>query len=210
MQHHRPKLRKSLAPTRCVCVTYVTSGGITHTHGLHVRILTVLQASTRAKDPTESGLEAWWAERQGLVSGAIKVASWLLKHSNMPGASALAAVMDKVVEAAAGATENREECKRLAFLVRTCDTALADAGTQDKLLPSGKAEELLKALEEVLEEAVVIVEVFGQKHGMTTRLVQYSGDADAFTKIHRRLDDCMKVGKCTSCLSACLSKLISN
>ena len=180
-------------------------GAYRHHHGpCMLIILTVLQASTRAKDPIETPLEAWWAEHQGLASGAIKVASMFINASGMPGAGALAAVMAKVVEAAAGATENRESCKRLAILVRTCDIALADAGTKANLLQSGQAEELLEALKQAMEEAAAVAEEFGQKRGMVMRLVKYNGDADAFKQIHHRLDDCMKVGKCSSCLSSSL------
>ena len=161
----------------------------------------VLQASTRAKDPIEAPLEAWWAKHQRIASGAIKVTSMLIAASGMPGAGALSAVMAKVVEAAAGATENRESCKRLAFLVRTCDVALADAGTEENLRQSGQAERLLEALKHAMEEAAAVAEEFGQKSGMVMRLVRYSGDADAFKQIHQRLDHCMKVIKCLSCLS---------
>ena len=164
-------------------------------------ILTVFQTSTRAKDPNEAPLEAWWAEVQGIASGAIKVTAMLIHASGLPGAGVMSAVMVKVVEAAAGATENRGSCKRLAFLVRTCDIALADAGTEEKLLLSGQAEELLEELKQALEEAAEVAEEFGQKRGMVMRLVKYSGDADAFKQIHQRLDDCMKVRKCSRCLS---------
>ena len=169
-------------------------GAYHHQHALCILlILAVFQASTRAKDPTEAPLEAWWAKNKGIASGAIKVTAMLISASGMPGAGALSAVMAKVVEAAAGATENRESCKRLAFLVRTCDIALADAGTKENLLQSGQAEELLEALKQAMEEAAEVAEEFGQKRGMVMRLVKYSGDADAFKQIHQRLDDCMKV-----------------
>ena len=155
---------------------------------MHVIIL-LPQASIRELDPLEAPLEAWWSKYQGIAGGAIKITSMLVSASGLPGA----AVMDKVVMAAAGATENRESCKRLAFLVRTCDIALSDAGSKDSLLVSGHAEELLAFLEKAMEEAAQVAEEFGQKGGMVMRLVKYSGDADAFKQVHNRLGDCMKV-----------------
>ena len=162
----------------------------------HMLVILFTQVSTRALDPIEAQLEAWWAEYQGIAGGAIKITSMLISASGLPGAGALSAAMDKVVIAAAGATENRESCKRLAFLVCTCDIALSDAGSKNSLCASGHAEELLASLKEAMEEAAAVAEEFGQKRGMVMRLVKYSGDADAFKQVHQRLDDCMKVGKC--------------
>ena len=163
---------------------------------MHVIIL-LPQASIRELDPLEAPLEAWWSKYQGIAGGAIKITSMLVSASGLPGA----AVMDKVVMAAAGATENRESCKRLAFLVRTCDIALSDAGSKDRLLLSGHAEGLLASLKQAMEEVAEVAEEFGQRRGMVMRLVRYSGDADAFKQIHQRLDNCMKVIQCLSCHS---------
>ena len=159
----------------------------------HMLVILFKQVSTRALDPLEAPLEAWWAKHQGIAGGAIKITSMLISASGLPGAGALSAVMDKVVIAAAGATENRESCKRLAFLVRTCDIALSDAGSKSSLCASGHAEELLASLKGAMEEAAQVAEEFGQKGGMVMRLVKYSGDADAFKQVHNRLGDCMKV-----------------
>ena len=164
-----------------------------------VIILLMPQASIR--DPREASLEVWWSRYQGIAVGAINITSMLISASGLPGAVALSAVMNKVVTAAAGATENRESCKRLAFLVRTCDIALSDAGSKDRLLLSGHAEGLLASLKQAMEEVAEVAEEFGQRRGMVMRLVRYSGDADAFKQIHQRLDHCMKVIKCLSCLS---------
>ena len=167
----------------------------------HMLVILFTQVSTRALDPIEAQLEAWWAEYQGIAGGAIKITSMLISASGLPGAGALSAAMDKVVIAAAGATENRESCKRLAFLVCTCDIALSDAGSKNGLCASGHAEELLASLKEAMEEAAAVAKEFGQKRGMVMRLVKYSSDADAFKQVHNRLGDCMKVGKCMSCRS---------
>ena len=164
-----------------------------------VIILLMPQASIR--DPREASLEVWWSRYQGIAVGAINITSMLISASGLPGAVALSAVMNKVVTAAAGATENRESCKRLAFLVRTCDIALSDAGSKDRLLLSGHAEGLLASLKQAMEEVAEVAEEFGQRRGMVMRLVRYSGDADAFKQIHQRLDNCMKVIQCLSCHS---------
>ena len=144
----------------------------------------------RALDPLEDPLEAWRAKHQGIAEG-IKSTSMLISASGLPGAGALSAVMEKVVMAAAGATKNQESCKRLAFLVRSCDIAMSHAGS--KLCASGHAKNLMASLEEAIEEAARVVEMFGQKRGMVMRFIMQNNEADAFKKVHQRLDDCMKV-----------------
>ena len=147
----------------------------------------------QALEPIRTPLETWWAKNQPIAGGAIKFASMLVSASGLPGAGVLFAVMDKVLEAAAGATENMESCKRLALLVHTCGIALSDSESKKKLLMSGHAEKLLASLKEAMEDAAQVAREFGQKSGMTKRLLKYSIDADAFKEVQQRLCDRMTV-----------------
>ena len=161
---------------------------------MHTISYTYMLAFTpQALDPIETPAEKWWAKNQPIAGGAVKFASMLVSASGLPGAGVISAVMDKVLEAAAVATDNLECCKRLVWLVNTCGIALSDSESKENLLRSTNADRLLTSLKEAIEDAAKVVKEFGQKSGMTKRLLKYSIDADAFKEVQQRLGDRMTV-----------------